>query len=174
MNDKLREQLADDILWRIAKRYANCEVYIYPDLPELTPVEGVLRCAQEEGIRFVIGPPALPEKPAAPPVLQAEPCDMERAVKFNGHHKPYQSLTGQTIITCSEGPCAMCARLLEEFAAIRREASCAAFEKAAQIMRRIGVHGDSRGQLTVAEALAEIVALADSPVSGDEKEKRDE
>lgn len=43
------QQLADDILRRIAKRYANCEVYIHADLPELTPVEAVLRCAQEEG-----------------------------------------------------------------------------------------------------------------------------
>jgi hypothetical protein len=41
--------LADDILRRIALRYRNCLVNIYPDLPELTPVEGVLRCAMEEG-----------------------------------------------------------------------------------------------------------------------------
>jgi hypothetical protein len=43
------QQIADDILRRIALRYKNCQVYIFPDLPELTPVEGVLRCAQEEG-----------------------------------------------------------------------------------------------------------------------------
>jgi hypothetical protein len=45
-------QIADDILRRIALRYRNCEVHIYPDLPELTPVEGVLRCAQEEGFHL--------------------------------------------------------------------------------------------------------------------------
>jgi hypothetical protein len=33
----------------IAQRYKNCEVNIYPDLPEMTPVEGVIRCAHQEG-----------------------------------------------------------------------------------------------------------------------------
>lgn len=45
-------QIADDILLRIAKRYANCEVNIYPHCPELTPVEAVLRCAKEEGFHL--------------------------------------------------------------------------------------------------------------------------
>ena len=45
----LREALANDILRRIALRYRDCKVNIYPDLPELTPVEAVLRCAAEEG-----------------------------------------------------------------------------------------------------------------------------
>lgn len=47
MSDK--QLLADEILRRIALRYKNCQVHIFPELPELTPVEGVLRCAQEEG-----------------------------------------------------------------------------------------------------------------------------
>jgi len=41
--------LADLILRRIAERYKNCEIKIFPDLPELSPVEAVLRCAREEG-----------------------------------------------------------------------------------------------------------------------------
>lgn len=79
--------LADDILRRIAKRYANCEVRIYPDLPELTPVEAVLRCAQAEG--FILTNVVLP----AP--LQAS--DRERAFdewfsspKPAGHHGRYE------------------------------------------------------------------------------------
>lgn len=44
-----QETIVNDILIRIAKRYKNCTVNIYPDLPELTPVEAVLRCAAEEG-----------------------------------------------------------------------------------------------------------------------------
>jgi hypothetical protein len=50
---KSRAEVADDILMRIALRYRNCFVHIY-DVPELTPVEGVLRCAAEEG--FVLVP----------------------------------------------------------------------------------------------------------------------
>ena len=38
-----------DKLVQIALRYKNCEVNIYPDLPEMTPVEGVIRCAHQEG-----------------------------------------------------------------------------------------------------------------------------
>jgi hypothetical protein len=45
----VNEQVADEILKRIALRYRDCEVRIFPDLPELTPVEAVLRCAKEEG-----------------------------------------------------------------------------------------------------------------------------
>jgi hypothetical protein len=48
-NNEVRQELADQILRRIAERYKNCSVNIYHDLPELTPVEAVLRCAQEEG-----------------------------------------------------------------------------------------------------------------------------
>jgi hypothetical protein len=58
--------IADEILKRIALRYRKCSVNIYPDLPELTPVEGVLRCAMEEG--FVLTQRTLAEMPpAAPP-----------------------------------------------------------------------------------------------------------
>ena len=34
---------------RIARRYKNCAVNIYPECPEMSPVEAVLRCAKEEG-----------------------------------------------------------------------------------------------------------------------------
>jgi hypothetical protein len=51
---KLTEPLAQDILNRIATRYKNCGVRIFPNFPELTPVEAVLRCAKEEG--FVLTP----------------------------------------------------------------------------------------------------------------------
>ena len=62
--DRLREAqqvIADDILRRIALRYKNCEVHIYPDLPELTPVEAVLRCAHEEGFVLTNRLAAVPE-----------------------------------------------------------------------------------------------------------------
>jgi hypothetical protein len=58
-NGKVRELIANDILLRIAKRYANCKVYVYPECPELTPVEAVLRCAQQEGFTLTN---ALPEE----------------------------------------------------------------------------------------------------------------
>jgi hypothetical protein len=41
------------MLLKIAKRYGKCEVHIFPDCPELTPVEGVIRCAKEEGFVLV-------------------------------------------------------------------------------------------------------------------------
>jgi hypothetical protein len=56
-------QLNDEIIRRIAERYKNCEVNIYPDFPECTPVEGVLRCAIEEG--FVLTEPAAPAESQA-------------------------------------------------------------------------------------------------------------
>lgn len=63
--------VADEILMRIAKRYENSSVNIYPDMPYLTPVEGVLRCAQEEG--FILTSIV----PAAPPV--AEKTELDQA-----------------------------------------------------------------------------------------------
>ena len=57
--------LADAILRRIAMRYKNCKVHIFPDLPELTPVEAVLRCAQEEGFHLT-NAPAAQDKPPRP------------------------------------------------------------------------------------------------------------
>ncbi len=56
--------LADEILLRIAKRYESCSVNIYPDMPCLTPVEAVLRCAQEEGFVLRSNVPAAPAEPA--------------------------------------------------------------------------------------------------------------
>lgn len=59
--------IADDIIRRIAERYKTCQVRIYPDSPERTPVEAVLRCAMEEG--FVLTnriPPALAAPPQPP------------------------------------------------------------------------------------------------------------
>jgi hypothetical protein len=41
--------VATEILKRIARRYENCNLNIYPEMPVLTPVEAVLRCAAEEG-----------------------------------------------------------------------------------------------------------------------------
>lgn len=65
-------QIADSILRRIAKRYENCEVHIYHDMPCLTPVEAVLRCAQEEGFVLTnIVPTAPNPSPAAPPMTSA-------------------------------------------------------------------------------------------------------
>jgi len=55
--------LADLILKRIAERYKNCEIKIFPNLPELSPVEAVLRCAQEEG--FVLSNWSAPAAPQA-------------------------------------------------------------------------------------------------------------
>jgi hypothetical protein len=49
--------IADEILRRIAMRYRDCSVNIYPELPELTPVEAVLRCAAEEGFWLTNMPP---------------------------------------------------------------------------------------------------------------------
>lgn len=63
--------LADAILRRIAMRYKNCKVHIFPDLPELTPVEAVLRCAQEEGFHLTNAPAAQDKPPA---VVHAPDC----------------------------------------------------------------------------------------------------
>jgi len=60
-----RQFLADEILKRIAERYKNCSINIYPDFPELSPVEAVLRCALEEG--FVLRLAATPPQPAGTP-----------------------------------------------------------------------------------------------------------
>ena len=52
-HDDCTVMLTEDVLRRIALRYKHCNVYIHPDLPELTPVEGVLRCAEQEGFILV-------------------------------------------------------------------------------------------------------------------------
>jgi hypothetical protein len=86
---EIREQLADDVLRRIATRYKDCEVNIYPDFPELSPVKAVLRCAMQEGFVLTSKIPEsqaetvgesefsktlniLRESPAAPMVLSVE------------------------------------------------------------------------------------------------------
>jgi hypothetical protein len=55
-----KQALADGILKRIAERYKNCSIHIYPEFPELSPVEAVLRCAQEEGFTLRQEVPHLP------------------------------------------------------------------------------------------------------------------
>lgn len=57
---ELRQQIADSIVRRIAERYKNCNVHIYHDFPEMTPVEAVLRCAAEEGFVLTNHIPAAP------------------------------------------------------------------------------------------------------------------
>lgn len=52
-------------------RYKNCKVHIFPDLPELTPVEAVLRCAQEEGFHLTNAPAAQDKPPAVAESFEA-------------------------------------------------------------------------------------------------------
>jgi hypothetical protein len=61
-DDADRTFLAEEFLKRIARRYEKCNLNIYPDMPTMTPVEAVLRCAQEEGFKLV---QQLPERQAA-------------------------------------------------------------------------------------------------------------
>jgi hypothetical protein len=56
--------IAEEILKRIARRYENCNLNIYPDMPVLTPVEAVLRCAAEEGFALVQREPVAALKPS--------------------------------------------------------------------------------------------------------------
>jgi hypothetical protein len=78
-DNEVRQELADQTLRRIAERYKNCSVNIYPDLPELTPVEAVLRCAQEEGFRLVMAaqPAGTPDKGEGEPLHTCFFCGRE-------------------------------------------------------------------------------------------------
>jgi hypothetical protein len=55
-HDPGRFSVPMSVMKRIAARYAGSRVHIFPHLPELTPVEAVLRCAREEGFILASNP----------------------------------------------------------------------------------------------------------------------